>query len=217
MPQAVDYAGVIVDFDRIGRGDKEMTEKFIEGHKKLDIVEGLIKNKTFWRANGRQILGERQSNFVKVDPIESIGQELYGLETKQVMKIFDIFKGDGVSVIKAPVRSSYLDYDSFSDAELNELEAELDMYTDDEFDRMMEGAVTGMGKDDLSYDSMSDSSLPSSNAISYNSSSDAAYSYDSSSDGGLSGLAASYNSESEQSYQNSEHDASYDSESDEDS
>ena len=217
-PQNLDYAGLIVDFDRIGRGDKEMTEKFIEGHKKLDIVEGRIKNKTFWRANGRQILTKQQSNFVKVDPIESIGQELYGLETKQVMKIFEIFKRSGaVSVIRAPVRSSYLDYDSFSDAELNELEAELDMYTDDEFDRMMEAAVTGMGKDDLSYDSMSDSSLPSSNAISYNSSSDAAYSYDSSSDGGLSGAAASYNSESEQSYQNSEHDASYDSESDEDS
>lgn len=208
---------------RLGNSDAAMATNWVKGHKRLLETQKTVKslNKQWYPPKVAKIKDpslKRGYRKTGVSPNIDLGELLYGLTTKQVVKIFDMFASSGaVSVIRAPVRNSYLDYDSFSDAELNELEAELDMYTDDEFDRMMEGAVTGMGKDDLSYDSMSDSSLPSSNAVSYNSSSDAAYSYDSSSDGGLSGLAASYNSESEQSYQNSEHDASYDSESDEDS
>jgi serine/threonine protein kinase len=213
----------MLNIARLGNSDADMAKNWVKGHKRLLETQTRVKSlkKKWYPPKVAKIKdpslkrGYRKNG---VSPNIDLGELLYGLTTKQVVKIFDMFASSGaVSVIRAPVRNSYLDYDSFSDTELNELEAELDMYTDDEFDRMMEGAVTGMGKDDLSYDSMSDSSLPSSNAISYNSSSDAAYSYDSSSDTGLSGLAASYNSESEQSYQNSEHDASYDSESDEDS
>lgn len=213
----------MLNIARLGNSDADMAKNWVKGHKRLLETQKRVKslNKQWYPPKVAKIKDpslKRGYNINGVSPNIDLGKLLYGLTTKQVVKMFDMFESSGaVSVIKAPNRNSYLDYDSFSDAELNELEAELDMYTDDEFDRMMEGAVTGMGKDDLSYDSMSDSSLPSSNAISYNSSSDAAYSYDSSSDGGLSGLAASYNSESEQSYQNSEHDASYDSESDEDS
>jgi len=200
---------------------KEICEEWVEGHLRWNALQKKLTDAdVVYTATKEKILNKNAAppQFEESEFLD-IGKEFYGIKTVNVVKIFEMLSQQMKSSILANTsgRSSYLDYDSFSDTELNELEAELDMYTDDEFDRMMEGAVTGMGKDDLSYDSMSDSSLPSSNAISYNSSSDAAYSYDSSSDTGLSGLAASYNSESEQSYQNSEHDASYDSESDEDS
>jgi len=94
-------------------------------------------------------------------------------------------------------RRAFLDYDSFSDSELDEIESELIAYNDEA--DFVEAQVDAILSGDLRYDSKSDKSL-----------------YDSSSDAGLSELTASYNSESEQSYMNSEHEASYDSDSDED-
>ena len=213
----LDYIKILTS--RMSDTRQELCKEWVEGHLRWKELQSKLTD-VVYTATKEKILNKNAAppQFEKSEFVD-IGKEFYGIKTVNVVKIFEMLSQQMKSsiLVNTSDRSSYLDYDSFSDTELNELEAELDMYTDDEFDRMMEGAVTGMGKDDLSYDSMSDSSLPSSNAISYNSSSDAAYSYDSSSDTGLSGLAASYNSESEQSYQNSEHDASYDSESDEDS
>ena len=97
--------------------------------------------------------------------------------------------------------------------ELNELDAELNEFTDDELELMLEEVNIGQAKDD--YDSMSDSA-PTSIAgrsydsssdvteVSYNSSSDAAHeSYNSSSDMGdeydsISEVSASYDSESDE-------------------
>lgn len=133
------------------------------------------------------------------------------VECAEQQKMIDIqvASTDGAS----QVRTTFLDYDSMSDMELNELGAELDEFTDDELEHMLEEVNVGQGKDD--YDSMSDSaptsiagrSYDSSSDLteeSYNSSSDAAHeSYNSSSDmadeyDSISEVSASYNSESDE-------------------
>ena len=163
--------------------------------------------------------GEKQYNDITLG---DLGKFIYGIPTDEVEKLFELI-GDrnealNFSRVASVPRSTFLDlnYDSYSDAELDEFEAALEPYDEEELDKLMEGALTGMAKE--AYDSSSDGS----NAISYDSSSDTglsgtALSYDSSSDGGVSGAAHSYNSESEQSFHGSEHGASYDSDSDEDS
>ena len=104
-------------------------------------------------------------------------------------------------------KQSFFDYDSFSDGELNDLDAQMEAMDDDELERLISDEIN------VSYDSASDTG--NSHAHSYDSSSDtgnsnAAYSYDSSSDTGNSNLA--YNSGSE----HSTNDNAYNSDSDED-
>jgi len=117
------------------------------------------------------------------------------------------------AAVPEPVRTTFLDYDSMSDAELEDLSNEME-FTDDELDRMLEEINVGQAKDD--YDSMSDSAPTSIGQHSYDSSSDATeLSYNSSSDI----TEESYNSSSDMSeaYDSiSELSASYDSDSDED-
>ena len=136
-------------------------------------------------------------------------------ECAEKQKMIDIqVAGAGTSQGASQVRTTFLDYDSMSDMELNELDAELDEFTDDELEHMMEEVNVGQGKDD--YDSMSDSAPTSIAGRSYDSSSDfTEESYNSSSDAGQN----SYNSSSDMAdeYDSvSEVSASYDSESDED-
>eukprot|EP00944_MAST-04C_sp_MAST-4C-sp1_P003595 g3595.t1 len=136
------------------------------------------------------------------------------VECAKQQKMIDIqVASAGTSQGASQVRTTFLDYDSMSDMELNELGAELDEFTDDELEHMLEEVNVGQGKDD--YDSMSDSaptsiagrSYDSSSDVteeSYNSSSDAAHeSYNSSSDmadeyDSISEVSASYNSESDE-------------------
>ena len=136
-------------------------------------------------------------------------------ECAEKQKMIDIqVAGAGTSEGASQVRTTFLDYDSMSDMELNELDAELNEFTDDELEQMLEEVNIGQAKDD--YDSMSDSAPTSIAGRSYDSSSDVTEeSYNSSSDA----AQESYNSSSDMAdeYDSvSEVSASYDSESDED-
>ena len=149
----------------------------------------------------------QQFNLPK-DIIKQIGEEFFMTPEEMVKRAEWMRKPD-----PEPVRTTFLDYDSMSDAELEDLSNEME-FTDDELDRMLEEINVGQAKDD--YDSMSDSAPTSIGQHSYDSSSDATeLSYNSSSDI----TEESYNSSSDMSeaYDSiSELSASYDSESDED-
>jgi len=207
---------------RMSGGNIQFAKAWIDGNLRLQKVQNII-NKEVALVTKNKLLepntGEKQYNDITLG---DLGKFIYGIPTDEVEKLFELI-GDrnealNFSRVASVPRSTFLDlnYDSYSDAELDEFEAALEPYDEEELDKLMEGALTGMAKE--AYDSSSDGS----NAISYDSSSDTglsgtALSYDSSSDGGVSGAAHSYNSESEQSFHGSEHGASYDSDSDEDS
>lgn len=217
-----DYISELVA--RMSGNNIEFAKAWVRGHLRLKQIETIISNKTVSLVTKAKLL-EVDTSQKQYDDITlgDLGTYMYGIPTAQVVEIFELLKSQSITSVLGgsssfKERNTFLDYDSFSDAELDEFEESLEPYDEEELDRMMEGAITGMAKD--AYDSMSDSSF-NTGAKSYDSSSDsslsgAAVSYDSSSDGGFSGAAQSYNSESEQSYNNSEHGASYDSDSDED-
>ncbi len=193
----------------------DFANAWIDGHLRLEQVEEVIKGKEVSLVTKDKVLVPNTSSKQYDDTkLKDLGELFYGIPTKTVVNIFELIgnKTAAFGVTPTKPRNTFLDYDSFSDAELDDFEASLEPYDENELDKLMEGALTGMAKD--AYDSMSDSS----GARSYDSSSDTGYSaeavsYDSSSDGGS---GAVYNSESEQSYNTSEHGVSYDSDSDED-
>ena len=207
---------------------EDMAKRWVQGHLQWKTLQAKLKGKKIYTATQAKILNPETNDpkFIS-STFEDLGKKFYGIPTNTVIEIFKMLTSKFPSIAQSvdltqsvdlsePANLLDLDYDSFSDAELDEFEASLEPYDEEELDKLMEGALTGMAKE--AYDSSSDSSRPSS--VSYNSSSDTglsetALSYDSSSDGG-SGAALSYNSESEQSFHNSEHGASYDSDSDED-
>ena len=206
---------------RMATKREDMARQWVQGHLRWNKLQAKLKDKTVYTATKEKILGQDPGEQFEKSEFKDLGLEYYGIPTTTVVKIFTLLETKANiarKVILDPIRTSFMDleYDSYSDAELDEFEAALEPYDEEELDKLMEGALTGMAKE--AYDSSSDGS----NAISYDSSSDtglsgAALSYDSSSDGGGSGAAHSYNSESEQSFHGSEHGASYDSDSDEDS
>ena len=206
---------------RMATKREDMARQWVQGHLRWNKLQAKLKDKTVYTATKEKILGQDPVEQFEKSEFKDLGLEYYGIPTTTVVKIFTLLETKANiarKVILDPIRTSFmdLDYDSYSDAELDEFEAALEPYDEEELDKLMEGALTGMAKE--AYDSSSDGS----NAISYDSSSDTglsgtALSYDSSSDGGVSGAAHSYNSESEQSFHGSEHGASYDSDSDEDS
>lgn len=209
---------------RMATSRREIAKQWVQGHLRWNTLQKKLNERNnLWTATKGKIQGNTVTNEFKKSKdgyYKDIGNLYYGIPTTTVVKIFTLLetKADIARKVILPSRTSFmdLDYDSYSDAELDEFEAALEPYDEEELDKLMDGALTGMAKE--AYDSSSDGS----NAISYDSSSDtglsgAALSYDSSSDGGGSGAAHSYNSESEQSFHGSEHGASYDSDSDEDS
>ena len=201
---------------------EDMARRWVQGHLQWKDLQAKLEGKEVYTATQAKILTP-QTNEIKFKPstFKDLGEKYYGIPTNMVIEIFKMLTSKFPSIaqpvadLSEPASLLDLDYDSFSDAELGEFEASLEPYDEEELDKLMDGALTGMAKE--AYNSSSDGS----NAISYDSSSDTglsgtALSYDSSSDGGISGAALSYNSESEQSFHGSEHDASYDSDSDED-
>ena len=201
----------------------EMAKQWVQGHLRWEEIQTKLKDQKVYTVTAKKIVKKNapEPQFEQSE-FGDLGKEFYGIPTDKVVDIFKMLTSNFPNIAQSvnlsnPASLLDLDYDSFSDAELDEFEASLEPYDDEELEKLMDGALTGMAKD--SYDSSSDSSRPSS--VSYNSSSDTglsetALSYDSSSDGGYSGAAHSYNSESEQSFHDSEHGASYDSDSDED-
>ena len=212
-------------------------ETWIKNHKEMKIEEkNMITEEYFKHLQSGATTPFTGTKYEKEEL--DVAQVYYNYTAEQIRDIFSIIDINLSSNTSLPAtsavvlqRNTFLDYDSFSDVELDELERELESYEELEVDRMLEGAVTGMGKDDgydsvsdtswgpNTYDSESEQSL--SYASAYNSESEQSLSYgsnyDSESEQSLS-YASAYNSESEQSctYYNSdsEHSASYDSESD---
>ena len=199
---------------------EDMAKRWVQGHLQWKTLQATLKGNEVYTATQAKILNPKtnEARFVS-STFDDLGLEYYGIPTNTVIEIFKMLTSKFPSILQSvnlsdPASLLDLNYDSFSDAELDEFEASLEPYDEEELDKLMEGAITGMAKE--AYDSSSDSAK----SLSYDSSSDTglsetAVSYDSSSDSG-SGAAVSYNSESEQSFHNSEHGASYDSDSDED-
>lgn len=189
--------------------------KWVSGH--YNLVK--LQKTDFTCPSLRSLRGEDDDNEENINFEGDIGTYLYGVPANDINKLFKPLY-DNVTVKDGKAKfdrrnkrftyqekQSFFDYDSFSDGELNDLDAQMEAMDDDELERLISDEIN------VSYDSASDTG--NSQAYSYDSSSDtgnsnAAYSYDSSSDTGNSNLA--YNSESE----HSTSDNAYNSDSDED-
>ena len=179
---------------------RQLSEAWITGHYNLMVTQtkGYKYKSRFGGDDSQEELNK------------DLGTEFYGVSSATIRKIFEPLYNaikSGTATL-APPRQSLFDYDSFSDAELDELSTEMEALDDEELEKLI--------NDEMSYNSSSDSGR--SNVV-YESSSDTGRSnvaYDSSSDTGNSNAAYSYNSESEQSAAESYNNDSYNSDSDED-
>ena len=149
---------------------------------------------------------------------------MYNIPAAQIESLFKIIPADVAgSLTVPPARSSFLDYDSFSDIELDELAAELEPLDELDVDQLLDGydSVSDVSIAGNTYDSESEQSIGYASA--YNSESEQSFgyasAYNSESEQSLA-YGADYNSESEFSdgygayNSESEHSISYDSESD---
>lgn len=195
----------------------------VQGFFNTPIEKSLAKAVWGYDMKNGQMTKEYMDNFVKAlrNPTDSLANQ-FNLPKEILQRIGDEFFKTyeemeirtAVTITNEQPRKTFLDYDSMSDAELEDLSQEIENYTDDELELMLNEINVGQAKDD--YDSMSDSAPTSIAEHSYNSSSDASeLSYNSSSDV----TEESYNSSSDMAdaYDSiSELSASYDSDSDED-
>ena len=198
------------DFMKITDGEesilRDLSEAWIHGH--YNLIETSTKRYTY------------KSPFV-TGSIEKLldgdlGEKFYGVSSENIRKIFEPLYNaiqSSASDRSTNQRQSLFDYDSFSDAELEELNTEMEALDDDELEKLIREEISDA---EFSYNSSSDTGN-SNAAYSYNSESDTGRSnvaYDSSSDTGNSNAAYSYNSESEQSAAESYNDDTYNSDSD---
>lgn len=200
-----------------GKNEKDLNDNTEAGKMTKSRLDKFIKALRDPVADGNNL--PKQLN-LPTSILKRIGNEFLRtydemVECARQQKMIDIqVAGTGTPGGASQVRTTFLDYDSMSDMELNELDAELNEFTDDELEHMLEEVNIGQAKDD--YDSASDSAPTSIAGRSYDSSSDVTeVSYNSSSDA----AQESYNSSSDMGdeYDSiSEVSASYDSESDED-
>lgn len=200
-----------------GKNEKELNDNTKAGKMTKSRLDNFIKALRDPVADGNDL--PTQLN-LPTSILKRIGNEFLRtydemLECARQQKMIDIqVAGTASTGSASQVRTTFLDYDSMSDMELNELDAELNEFTDDDLEQMLEEVNVGQAKDD--YDSASDSAPTSIAGRSYDSSSDVTeVSYNSSSDA----AQESYNSSSDMAdeYDSiSEVSASYDSESDED-
>ena len=186
---------------------RDLSETWIRGHYNLVDTQG--QDYTYESAFSSD------SNTEKLDG--DLGTTFYGVSSELIREIFQPLY-DAIetpasirSTTQNNLRQSLFDYDSFSDAELEELNTEMEHLDDEELENLINEEMSD-------YNSSSDTGN-SNAAFSYNSESDTGRSnvaYDSSSDTGNSNAAYSYNSESEQSAAESYNNDSYNSDSDED-
>lgn len=185
---------------------RDLSEAWINGHYNLEKTRDNMY--TFVDASA-------QNSTLEVLDFD-IGTKYYGVSSADIRKLFTpLYEAiqPGTSTGTTRKRQSLFDYDSFSDAELEELNTEMEALDDDELENLINQEISD---GEFSYNSSSDTGN-SNAAYSYNSESDTGRSnvaYDSSSDTGQSNAAYSYNSESEQSAAESYNDNTYDSDSD---
>ena len=185
---------------------RDLSEAWIHGH--YNLIETSTK-------------GYKYKSAFNTGSIEKIlegdlGEDFYGVSSEIIRKIFEPLYNaiqSSASDRSTNQRQSLFDYDSFSDAELEELNTEMEALDDEELEKLIHEEISDA---EFSYNSSSDTGN-SNAAYSYNSESDTGRSnvaYDSSSDTGQSNAAYSYNSESEQSAAESYNDDTYNSDSD---
>lgn len=174
---------------------KDLSEKWINAH--YNMIEN--NNRKF---SYQEVYGTEQTTTVIQE--EDLGKYLYGVSSENVRKLFKpLYDALPKANTGGPApKTSLFDYDSFSDAELDELNTEMEALDDEELEKMISNELD-ISDTGYSYDSSSDTGA--SNVV-----------YNSSSDTGQSNAAYSYNSESEQSAAESFNNDSYNSDSDED-
>ena len=202
----------------------ELARQWISSHKSLNKINNAMNKrkltlKKFKDKNAASLGGQAFKNFT-----DDLGVLLYNIPAAQIESLFKIIPDDvaGSLQVKA-TRVNFLDYDSFSDIELDELAAELEPLDELDVDQLLDGydSVSDVSIAGNTYDSESEQSIGYASA--YNSESEQslgyASAYNSESEQSLA-YGADYNSESEFSdgygayNSESEHSTSYDSESD---
>ena len=183
--------------DQMGDNNIGLAKRWVDGHLrwgKIQKVIDTVKDNTLDLVTLDKIKDtdtkEKQFGSVKIN---DLGDEYYGIPTDEVVKIFEIIKEAAAATSSSsggnPV--SDLAYDSFSDAELDELEIAYEPYDEEELDRLMseyESEAESEKSLAASYNSESENG-----SVGYNSESEQSLAYNSESERGSVG----YNSESE--------------------
>ena len=209
-----------------GMGDlnkKQLAERWIATNKSLEKISLQFSGQTLQRGYFTRTTTIRKPHRYEKEETD-LGKLLYNIPAAQIESLFKIIPADVAgSLTVPPARSSFLDYDSFSDIELDELAAELEPLDELDVDQLLDGydSVSDVSIAGNTYDSESEQSIGYASA--YNSESEQSFgyasAYNSESEQSLA-YGADYNSESEFSdgygayNSESEHSISYDSESD---
>jgi serine/threonine protein kinase len=194
--------------DQMGDTNLVLAQKWVQGHLRWGKIQEVINDSPLIKENMLDLVtldkikdtNTKKNQFQSVQ-IKDLGKEYYGIPTEEVVKIFEIIKevAAATGVSSGP---SELAYDSFSDAELDELEITYEPYDEEELDRLMsEYESEAESEQSLAYNSESERGSVAYNSesergsVAYNSESEQSLAYNSESEQSL----ASYNSESEKS------------------
>ena len=140
---------------------EDMARRWVKGHLQWKDLQAKLEGKEVYTATKAKILTP-QTNEIKFKPstFKDLGEKYYGIPTNMVIEIFKMLTSKFPSIaqpvadLSEPASLLDLDYDSFSDAELGEFEASFEPYDEEELDKLMDGALTGMAKE--AYNSSSD-------------------------------------------------------------
>lgn len=158
--------------ERMGTSNVDFAKKWVEGHLRWESLQSIISDKEMQLITVAKMKDkDTTSKHFKKTTIKDLGEKYYGIPTEQVVKIFELI-GDK-SAANATFQSvASLDYDSFSDAELDELEVTYEPYDEEELDRLMSEYDSSSGAEALSYNSYNSESEQSIESDSYDSDSD---------------------------------------------
>ena len=167
----IDYLQELVE--RMGTSNVDLAKKWVEGHLRWSDLQSEIAGKEYKLINKGKILTGEVAAFKEVQIPDDLGLEYYGIPTKEVVKIFRIIEEEEAANEIEQTSSTSLDYDSFSDAELDELEVTYEPYDEEELDRLMSEYDSSSGTDaNMSYNSYNSESEQSIESDSYDSDSD---------------------------------------------
>ena len=160
---------------RMGKTNVDLANKWIEGHLRWENLQAQVLGQPFKLITGAKIKDSKtQKTQFRTETLrDDLGIKYYGIPTKEVVEIFKIIGNyEAANKIK-PTSSTSLNYDSFSDAELDELEVTYEPYDEEELDRLMSEYDSSSGTDaNMSYNSYNSESEQSVESDSYDSDSD---------------------------------------------
>lgn len=157
---------------RMGDSNVDLAKKWVEGHLRWPALQSEIAGKEYKLINKTKILSAQGEAFKKVKIPDDLGLEYYGIPTKQVVEIFELIRDKEAATNATSQSVASLDYDSFSDAELDELEVTYEPYDEEELNRLMSEYDSSSGAEALSYNSYNSESEQSIESDSYDSDSD---------------------------------------------